>query len=61
MCFCFAGVRSCTMDINDLPPEVLTKIFSYLPILLVDRIGNLEFGGFLDLRDSDFSQYQKIS
>ena len=31
MCFCFAGVRSCTMDINDLPPEVLTKIFSYLP------------------------------
>jgi hypothetical protein len=33
MCFCFAGVRSCTMDINDLTPEVLTKIFSYLPQL----------------------------
>ena len=27
----FAGVRSCTMHINYLPPEVLTKIFSYLP------------------------------
>ena len=33
MCFCFAGVRSCTMDINDLTPEALTKIFSYLPQL----------------------------
>ena len=31
--FFFAGERSNTMDINDIPPEVLTKIFSYLPQL----------------------------
>jgi len=31
--FFFAGVWACTMDINCLPPEVLTKIFSYLPQL----------------------------
>jgi len=33
MCFLFAGVCICTMDDNYLPPEVLTKIFSYLPQL----------------------------
>ena len=33
--FIFAGECVCTMDINSIPPEVLTKIFSYLPQLLL--------------------------